>query len=163
MFKSAGISLLELLVTMAVLGVLVCFGVSFAPLHQHRLYRKADEIKSIVGYATREAMQTGVALTMSPWPSPSDWSKGMVLFVDNNVSHQYNSKAQVIRKWRFKDDGVDVFWQGFQSKDYLFFSPKLYERAVNGSFVLKNALQQQLILVINRLGHVRYILSPEHS
>lgn len=162
MFKSAGITLLELLITLAILGVLVCFGVSFAPLHQHRLHRKADEIKSIVRYATHEAMQKGVDLALSPWPIPSDWSKGMVLFVDDNNNHQYNTKAQVIRKWRFQDDKITVLWQGFQSKQYLLFSPKLYERAINGKFVITNELQQQVILVVNRLGHVRDLSSPEH-
>jgi type IV fimbrial biogenesis protein FimT len=100
-----------------------------------------------------QALAKGKTLTLTPLPNTNDWSKGMLLFVDNS-KHQYTYNTEPLYEWHWKSADTDVSWHGFQSKDYLLFTTDLRSSINNGYFLIKNT-QEQIKLIVNRVGRVR--------
>ena len=93
-------------------------------------------------------------MLLTPLPNSSDWSKGMVLFVDNE-KHHYTSTTHVIYEWHWQFPLIQVSWKGFQSSQYLLFSIEASQNGVNGFFLIKDNLQQMAKLVVNRMGRLK--------
>ena len=151
-----GFTLLELLVSMTLAVVILSLCVSFAP----SLYKKnklrvfTDEVKGAIQYAKIQALITGEPLILTRLPGVSDWSDGAILFVDN-ARHQYASETNLLHEWQWTSSGVHLSWRGFQSDDYLLFTPDMSSSAVNGTFIITAPLHQKTTLVVNRLGRVK--------
>ena len=152
----AGFTLIELLVSMAVVAIVICYSFSFAPLlhKKNQLQVVTDEVKSAIQFAKTQALLTGDILALTRLPEASDWSEGMLLFVDN-TKHQYAQDVKLLHEWHWNSSEIHVKWQGFQSKDYLLFAPDISSSTVNGYFIIKNSLQHQVRLIVNRLGRVK--------
>lgn len=151
-----GFSLIEILTTFILLGILCGFGLSFLPvlLKKNQTEVIADEISQAIQYAKLETLTRQRVLTLAPIADDADWSKGMRLFEDNKT-HQYAPESTVIREWHWHCPGTRVTWRGFESAVYLRFTPELHPRSANGGFVLHSAGHSPITLVINRLAHVR--------
>ena len=141
---------------MALLGIIVLFSEPFAQsfYKKNQLQRVADEIKIAVHTAKMQALITNDRLVLSPLLGFTDWSEGMLLFVDN-IKHQYSKNDKIIHEWHWNLKGVHVSWHGLQSKDYLLFATDLSCSTTNGYFMIQNTLQQQVKLILNRVARVR--------
>ncbi len=131
------------------------FSVPFAQsfYKKNQLQQVADEIKTAIHTAKMQALLRHDKLVLSPLTGFTDWSKGMLLFVDN-AKHHYSQKDKLLHEWHWTPKGIQVSWHGFQSKDYLLFATDLSCSTTNGYFMIKNNLQQ-VKLVINRVGRVK--------
>jgi type IV fimbrial biogenesis protein FimT len=153
--KDKGFTILELLLGFSLLAIILCFSLPFTP----SLYKKnqlqiiTDEIKEAIRFAKMQAILTGDTLILTHLADKKNWSEGIILFVDN-PKHQPSSDAKLLHEWRWPSSGVHITWRGFQSKDYLLFTPDITSSTVNGTFIISN-LKQQNKLVVNRLGRVR--------
>ena len=151
--STSGFSLLELLVGFSLLAIILCFSLPFGS----SLYKKnqlqiiTNEIKEAIRYAKIQTILTGDRLILTHLSDKKDWSEGMSLFVEN-TKHQPTSK--LLYEWHWPSSGVHITWQGFQSKDYLTFTPDITSSAVNGIFIISNSKHEQKKLVVNRLGRV---------
>ncbi len=152
---SKGFTLLELLLTLSLISTITFLSLSYAPslYKKNQLQTVSTEIKSAIHTAKMQALAKGKPLTLAPLSNTNDWSKGMLLFVDN-PKHQSTPNTEPLYEWHWKSAGTDVFWHGFQSKDYLLFTTDLRSSMTNGYFVIKNT-QQQIKLIVNRVGRVR--------
>ena len=148
---TSGFSLLELLIGFSLLAIILCFSLPFAP----SLYKKnqlqiiTDQINEAIRFAKIQTILTGDRLILTHLGDKKDWSEGVGLFVENS-KHQPTAKS--LYEWRWPSSGVHITWQGFQSKDYLLFTPDITSSAVNGFFIISNSMQQRKKLVVNRLG-----------
>ena len=154
--RLVGLTLIELLVSLSVLAILVCCSFSFSPslYKKNQLQRVTDDIKSAIRFAKMQALLTGDIVALTPIATTGGWSEGMLLFVDN-VKHRYVSGGTLLHQWRWTLSGIQVSWHGFQSGNYLLFTPDISSSTVNGEFIITNHIQQQVILVVNRLGRVK--------
>jgi prepilin-type N-terminal cleavage/methylation domain-containing protein len=152
--KKQGFSLIELLLGLSLLAALFVCGLLVAPsLYQtNKIQTVAYTLKTAINFAKTEALSTGESLVLAPL-SASDWSKGMVLFVDHAHHHQWTPDVTSLHEWRWSDPNLRVIWRGFQSDNYLLFSPEMSRYAVNGYFLIFNK-SQRIQLVVNRLGRV---------
>lgn len=141
---------------MAVVAIVICYSFSFAPLlhKKNQLRIVTDEVKGAIQFAKTQALLTGDILALTHLPEASDWSEGMLLFVDN-AKHQYTQDVTLLHEWHWKASEIHIMWQGFQSNDYLLFAPDIGNSTVNGCFIIKNNLQHQVRLIVNRLGRVK--------
>lgn len=157
---SGGLTLVELLVTLSLLSIVLCCSLPLAP----SLYKKnqmqmiVDNVKGAIQVAKMQALISGDTLALTPIGGAGDWSDGMLLFVDN-VKHQYSSETRLLYQWHWKSVGVDLAWQGFQSRNYLLFAPDMSSNATNGYFIITNH-QLQAKLVVNRFGRVKVDVQP---
>lgn len=150
-----GFTFIELLATLALLAVALCFclPISSAFHKKNQTQVIIDEIKQAIELAKTEALLTGDRLILTSL-TENDWSSGMVLFKDTAPQDKRTPK-ELLHKWQWQTKGIRLTWYGFQSKHYLLFTPEIGSNTVNGYFLLKNALQQQYKLVVNRLGRVK--------
>lgn len=156
MLKSKAFTLIELLLSLAILSILLLFSIpSLYSIHQkNQVLAIQDDIKSAVRFAKIEAMACGNNLILTPKQHSNDWSQGMLLFVDN-ATHHYKPGDKLLREWCWHTPNIRVTWKGFQSKNYLLFSSDVARNAVNGYFEIHGQLQSGVTLVINRLGRIR--------
>lgn len=104
--RAAGISVIELMVVVALLGILVAVaGPSFTGLIQRT--RAAGEMNSLVGdlqYARSEAIRNGLPVSLCPSANGSDclaagtWHSGWIVFTDPNRSGTREPAEAVVRR-----------------------------------------------------------------
>ncbi len=99
------------------------------------------------------ALAENVPLILTPLPDNSDWSKGMILFVDNK-NHKFGKKDQCIHQWLWSYQKVKINWQGFRSNHYLVFSSELRHAAANGRFELIDQSGNSVTIRLNRFGRL---------
>ena len=152
-------NLIELLVSLSILSIVFLFALPFTPL----LYKKnqqdiiAIDIKNAIYFAKTQSLLTGESLLLTSLPGENDWSRGMLLFVDN-PEHQYKSGVKQLREWHWNVGNEHITWRGFQSNRYLRFATDLSHSAINGYFIIGNLTSKPIKLMVNRLGRV----SPSH-
>jgi Tfp pilus assembly protein FimT len=154
--KNCGLSFFELLAGLTIISILffLCLPLGFSIVQNNRLEVIKDEITAAVHYARNRAVLQELPLILTPLPDATDWSAGMLLFVDNK-KHQYSPKATLIHQWQWKHRGIQVSWRGLHSDHYLLFPANLKHAAVDGHFIIQSNEGKILKLTINRLGRVR--------
>ena len=158
--SSAGFTLIELLISLSVIAIVFCCSYSFAPslYKKNQLQVVTDDVKGALRFAKLQALLTGDELALTRLPGSSDWSEGMLLFIDN-VKHCYEHDVKLLHEWHWKSAGFHMTWRGFQSDDYLLFTPDISSSTLNGSFIITKDMQQEAKLIVNRLGRVKVVLN----
>jgi type IV fimbrial biogenesis protein FimT len=158
--KNCGLSLLELVAGLVILSILFffCLPLGLSIYQNNHVEVIKNEISTAVHYARTSAALRGLPLILTPLSHTSDWSAGMILFVDNE-KHQYTEKTELIHEWQWKHRGIRVNWQGLYSKNYLVFASDLKHAAASGHFIIQNDQGKTLKLTLNRLGRVRAVES----
>lgn len=151
-----GFTLLELLICLALTATLLMFSTSITS----KLYQKnqiqviQDNIQGAIRFAKTHALTTGKNMLLTPLMNSNDWSKGMLLFVDND-KHHYTPTTQIIHEWHWQYPAIQVSWTGFQSNQYLLFSADANQNAANGHFLIKNKTHKMIKIVINRMARTK--------
>ncbi|WED44644.1 GspH/FimT family protein [Legionella cardiaca] len=150
-----GFTLIELLCCLLLLSLLffISLPISLTMLHQNQLEIMEDEICTAIRYARKMALLYDVRLALTPLAEAGDWSRGMILFVDNK-KHKYQPGSQVLHQWQWHQPGLQVSWNGFQSNSYLLFSNNLKHAATSGHFNLLTAESKHVKLIVNRFGRI---------
>ena len=117
-----------------------------------------DEVRGAIHFSKLQALIKGNDLVLTHLPGTDDWSSGMLLFVDNG-QHVYTHDTRLVHQWYWHSAGIHLEWHGFQSKDYILFTPDIISSTLNGTFVITNTLQQ-VKLIMNRLGRIRETTKP---
>ncbi|WP_019217093.1 pilus assembly FimT family protein [Legionella tunisiensis] len=155
MNKNIGLTFIELLISITLI-VLLCFLCAPAGVmlyQKNQLQVREKEIITALYYARHTAFLQGVTLALTPLPESSDWSQGMILFVDNK-NHRFHSSSKLLQQWHWTQSSIKLGWHGFHSKNYLLFSSELKHMAASGHFLLQNPQSEPIKLVVNRFGRV---------
>lgn len=103
----SGFTLLELLTTLAVVGILLAVGVpTFASIiRNNRITAATNELVTSLTYARSEAMKRGEVVTTCPSEDESDcagsddWSTGWIVFVDQNLDGARDEDEPLLQVW----------------------------------------------------------------
>lgn len=103
-FFQAGYSIYDMIITSAVAGVVGLGAVGMNSLVQDaRLTTQINQMMGYLNLARSEAIKRGIAVTLcktedgAGCASGSEWHKGWIIFVDNNVNHQIDNGETIIQ------------------------------------------------------------------
>lgn len=123
----SGFTLLELLTTIAVLGILLAVGVpTFANIiRNNRIAAATNELVTALTFARSEAMKRGDVVSTCPSVDQSDcagsndWSMGWIVFVDQNIDGARDEDEPVLQVWPAISDDLQLeVVQGLQFVRY---------------------------------------------
>ena len=152
-----GFTLIEVLLVLA----LLCLS-SFLILGSYQAFLIKKQIDSLemrlnnmMQFSRNTALEIGHDVTLTPTDPSGNWSKGIVLFEDND-RHQYTGQEKILQHWLFEySSSIQLQWSGFQSKKYIVFSSNLRHSIANGHFDILNHGVPVRQLIVNRLGTTR--------
>ncbi len=95
---AAGFSIIELMVILLIAGILLAIGVpSFRGMIQsHRLVTATSALSMAVNLTRSEAIHRGVRVDMVPAGDGSKWTKGWIIFIDENGDQRPNADEFII-------------------------------------------------------------------
>ncbi len=151
--SSRGFTLIELLVALSIAAILFMW---VLPVQQdfflkNKLSARTEEIISALHYARSQAILLGQPLILAP--QSENWSSGMLLFIDLNDNHVYDSSDKLIFQWQWQEKDLDLLWNGLY-ENYLLFTPIGLNSVLGGTFYVCSKNSGKKILM-NRLGRVR--------
>ena len=158
--RSNGFTLLELMVALAILGILLAIGVpAFGTVIDNQ--RMDDGVNGLVrslNYTRTEAVRRNRPVTVSP--IDADWNAGWRIFLDRNNNGLYDAGETLLRE----DIPADVAFVHANTNvgSYVRYNPHGESVLLNGGFQAgtfrfcpRKAEAQGRKLIINRIGRVR--------
>ncbi|MCG8325882.1 MAG: GspH/FimT family pseudopilin [Thiotrichales bacterium] len=100
MNRQSGLSLLETMATLAILGILASVALpSFGELlKNNRISNQANTIISSLHYARGEAITRAVSVQVEPLVTGTDWTLGWRVRIDGNNNNSFGDTADVVIK-----------------------------------------------------------------
>ena len=97
--KSAGFTLVELIITIAIAGILVTIAIpSFnSTISSNRLTNSANDFVGALNLARSEAVKRGIQVTVRNNGAATHWERGWNVFVDVNGDENYNPPDTLCR------------------------------------------------------------------
>jgi len=139
-----GYTLVELLVTLSILGVISSFGIPsfYNTLQNQKAVSIAYELYHHLNYARNEAISKNHAVTVcasydkNSCSRLKDWSyQSMVIFIDKNRNGQIDKEDEILKIKKFGLDHGSLMWRSFRNKSYLQWLPSGMTHYQNGNFV----------------------------
>ena len=156
-----GFTLIELMIVLVIAAILLAIGVpSFRALIQNqRMTTTVNEFFAAINLTRAEALQRGMQVTMAPADTDGgDWTKGWVVFVDDNDNKRPDSNEKVIFTHGPVASGLGIssnigsapFFIGFSATGSIRMAAN--QKGGTISFTLDN---QSRLIRINFLGRAR--------
>jgi len=150
----AGLTWVEVLVTLAILSVLLSAGVS----HWRGLQTKYAErrllsdVARVLTYARNQAFLHAETLVLLPRVAADGWSSGMVLEFKHPIQ---DGREQRLHTWRWHYPHLYLSWHGFLGDEAFVVEHSPAKLAMNGYFLVENSGSKQVRWVVNRFGRIR--------
>ncbi|OUS30395.1 hypothetical protein A9Q98_05230 [Thalassotalea sp. 42_200_T64] len=170
--KSAclGFSLVELLVTVAIMTSLLSIGMpSYQALIQ-RHYMKTEVNKWLLALnlARQTAITSGNIVTLCPSSNGiscgKKWTDGAILFIDKNRDHVKDNNELMLQVVAAVQHRQLLTWRAFQNRKYIQFQQNGFTWSQNGTFRIcanQTSLKYNRALIVTRSGRIR--LSKDHD
>ncbi len=163
-FTKSGFSLLELLVTIAMVAALFSIAMPSYDDFIKRYKIKAEVNKWLLAlnFARQTAITSGNIITLCPSSNKlscgASWREGAIVFVDLNKNHIKDPNEILLHTFDSSFANQQVSWRAFQNRNYLQFQQNGFTWAQNGTFricVAASTLQYNRALIVTRSGRIR--------
>ena len=160
--SNRGQSLIELLFVFAIAALLVAASLPDLGFMaaKHRVDVLAETFERLI-VTTRSHAITGQKIaSLCPYGENScgdDWSKGVILFTDQNNNGEIDDKDQMLEAKQWAENETTIQWRASAGRNYLRYSPTGMARQF-GKFHLCNINDDKRLnrsLVVNRQGRVK--------
>lgn len=150
----AGLTWVEVLVTLAILSVLLSSGVSHWRGLQIKYAERClfSDVERVLVYARNQAFLHAETLVLLPRVESESWSSGMVLEFKHPTQ---GGSSQRLHTWRWHYPNIYLSWHGFLGDDALVIGHNPAKIAMNGYFLLENSGSKHVRWVVNRFGRIR--------
>ena len=155
--KCAGLTLVELLTTLAVAGILVASASGGAGhlLGQHRASAAVNQMLGAIRFARHAAVAHRSPATLCPADgaqslqpgsargNPSQescgrrntWHNGALVFLDRNANGRFDGSDVLLRRMPRLGEGERFYWRSFRNRSYLMIRPSGLTDWQNGNFL----------------------------
>ena len=179
--KCTGLTLVELLTTLAVAGILVASASGGAGhlLGQHRASAAVNQMLGAVRFARHAAVAHRSPVTLcpadgaqslqpgSPRGNPSQescgrrntWHNGALVFLDRNANGRFDGSDALLRRMPRLGEGERFYWRSFRNRSYLMIRPSGLTDWQNGNFLYCPESDDPRLarqIVINAQARVRH-------
>lgn len=170
--SARGFTLLELLITLTTLAILTGLAV---PAMSHTLKRSsnntlANQMILLVQYARSESIVKRRVVTLcgsgSTQQCDGQWSKHILVFVDNNQNGKRENGEQLLRVVPTATTAGNLQWRSFGNKAYLQLHPTGRTWYQNGNFTYcptNGDARYALHWLLNASGHLRIALDKNNN
>ena len=145
----AGLTLVELLTTLAVAGILVATASGGAAhlVDQHRASAAVNQMLGAIRFARHAAVAHRSAATLCPandargHPSNAKcgrrntWHNGALVFLDENANGRFDGGDMLLRRLPPLGEGDRFYWRSFRNRSYLMIRPSGLTDWQNGNFL----------------------------
>ena len=147
MHRVCGLTLVELMSSVAILGLLLCFCVPLYQQHQSVTKMKffEKELAAILTTARLQAFLLEKSLCLEPLRlgTSGTWLGGIRLRVEGD-------KKNILHEWSWPTTHASVAWFGFRSKHFISISAYPEKFAMNGYIQIGHHQ-----IIVNRFGRIR--------
>lgn len=160
-----GFSLFELLITLAIIAIVVCFAI---PDLSGALQSNAGEIEvnnlaRSMHYARSAAISSGrmvtVCRSINGDTCGGEWQQGILVFTDTNADHVFNAEDQTLRYIQTIDPVGTLSMSSFPNRQYLQFNPMGSTNQQSGNFTWcppGNDIELARQLIFTHTGRTRF-------
>ena len=136
-----GWTLLELLITLAILSITLSFATgSYALIQKARYSAAAKEVTQAIQYARTQALgshtQTYLCPSSNGRSCVANWAEQLVVYRDLNGDKLLDSADETLRLVDLNASQAKLKWRAFRNKRYLEFTPAGMTDYQNGTFTL---------------------------
>lgn len=170
--KQHGITLLELIITLAIISIVVTVAIpSFYSLLQR--YRVESEVeKWLLGFnlARQAAIASNNIVTLCPSNDGQScnkvWQDGGIVFIDSNLDHQKDPDELLIHHITSSKPNFLISWKAFQNRKYIQFQSNGFTWEQNGTLricSMAKSLKYNRALIISRSGRIRNSMDKDND
>ena len=142
--KNVGFTLIELIVTIAIVGILVSIAIpSFnTTITSNRLTGYANDLVGALNLARSEAVKRGVRITVCKSTDSSscntsgavDWAQGWIIFTDQNNNATYDSATETLLGVRTNSDNITTMVGNSPVANYISYVATGQSQLTSGAF-----------------------------
>lgn len=155
----AGFTLVELMITLAIAGIVATVGVpSFmSMIASNRVSAASNELVTALNLAKSEAIRSGQNTVLCKSTDGAtcggNWSDGWILFNDTVANQTKDAVEQIIRVHGASDSSLGFI---FKTGNHIEFTPNGHS-SEDGRFCFRNSYQDEnsRAVIITRLGRIR--------
>jgi len=138
--RTGGLTLLELLTTLAIVSVLFGFAIPQFTIINERS-RATVTMNWLIGaiqFARYSAINQRILVTLCPSRTGDScggkWHQGVIAFTDHNKDHKINGGDQLLKRFYYPLKGGTVKWRSFRNRQYLQMTSEGLTNYQNGNF-----------------------------
>lgn len=156
--RQRGVTLVELMVTLAVLAILLAVGIPSwsETIRNNRLESAAHTFLNALNYARTEAIRRGQSVTVRK--SGSQWEEGYFAFVDLNANGEEDSGETRLRTWPALPSGYTLRTSAANFANFIRYNSRgeVANNAVGGTFAIcyQNQLAKSRAVIVTPLRPV---------
>lgn len=156
--RQRGVTLVELMVTLAVLAILLAVGIPSwsETIRNNRLESAAHTFLNALNYARTEAIRRGQSVTVRK--SGSQWEEGYFAFVDLNANGIEDSGETRLRTWPALPSGYTLRTNSSNFTNFIRYNSRgeVANNAVGGTFAIcyQNQLAKSRAVIVTPLRPV---------
>ncbi|UTW46471.1 GspH/FimT family pseudopilin [bacterium SCSIO 12696] len=163
--KITGFTLIELMASVAILGVLIAIAVQpmldFLERNQSRAVIR--EVRNLVALARENAVHHGCHTVMCPSDNRTQCSRNMnapvIVFSDCNKNREIDGDDQLYREMQPLPENSQLHWSFSAGRRYVQMTPQGHTNSTFGSLIYCPAsgkAENARLLIISRTGRGRY-------
>lgn len=166
--RHAGFTLSELLVTLAMLGILLGIAIpKFATIiERNRQNGLVYQLQGTLHHARTHAITTRQSVSIcsgnSSCNDTQQWSGQLLSFRDPNRNGQIDLGEDILLASSLPDD-YSWYWSNFRSQSHMSFKPDGTTHGLNGTFTLCHDDTPKRQIVINLTGRARLQTPPTNT